>query len=422
VLIVTFVQALSLVFLGCLLALAIWQRLNIGMLALAAALPILALAHVDPDTLYEAFPGNLFVLIAGVTLLFAHLERSGGLAVVVKGIYASVGDRHWLLPWAGFAIASAMSTAGAFSTAPIAFLVPMIAAVSVNYRSTFLVCELAVVIGANASGLSPLNPTGAVVRTAADKFGVSYSGWGLWAVGVLVALVVVFGLQQLDLRQRRRGRGYTVTPAPAEAHLEDATAVARPVYMWCSGAALVAFLFLVIVPKTDVGITAMAMAVVLQIVFRPNEKALLARIPWNSILLLCGLLTYLGLLQVIGTIASIQHGLNHLGTGALLILVVAYMTALLCNIESSTLGVLGLITPLVFAAFGTSPQTFWILAAVCVPATLMVMNPIHVAGTLIIGNSAEKDQDRLFSRLLLTAASLAVVVPGLLAIVPIAIG
>jgi hypothetical protein len=95
----------------------------------------------------------------------------------------------------------------------------MIAAVSVNYRSTFLVCELAVVIGANASGLSPLNPTGAVVRTAADKFHVSYPGWGLWAVSVLVALVVVFGLQQIDLRQRRRGRGYTVTPAPGRCWL-----------------------------------------------------------------------------------------------------------------------------------------------------------------------------------------------------------
>ncbi len=418
----TFTQALSLVFLASLLVIAIWQRLNIGMLALAAALPILALSHVSAATLYESFPGNLFVLIAGVTLLFAHLERSGALAVVVKAIYAGIGDRHWLLPWAGFAIASAMSTAGAFSTAPIAFLVPMIAAVSVNYRSTFYVCELAVVIGANASGLSPLNPTGAVIRTSANKFHVDYSGWGLWAVGVVVAIVVVVGLQQLDLLQRRRGGGYSVTPAPAAAAIEATETGENVVYMWCAGLALVAFVCLVVFPKTDVGVTAMAMVVILQILFRPSEKALLARIPWNSILLLCGLLTYLGLLQQIGTIASIQKALNHLGTGALLILVVAYMTALLCNIESSTLGVLGLITPLVFAAFGNSGQTFWIVAAVCVPATLMVMNPIHVAGTLIIGNSAEKDQDRLFRRLLGTAASLAVVVPGLLALVPIAIG
>lgn len=418
----TFTQALSLVFLASLLVLAIWQRLNIGMLALAAALPILALSHASVTVLYEAFPGNLFVLIAGVTLLFAHLERSGALAVVVTAIYSGIGDRHWLLPWAGFAIACAMSTAGAFSTAPIAFLVPMIAAVSVNYRSTFYVCELAVVIGANASGLSPLNPTGAVVRTAANKFHVAYSGWGLWLVAVVVAVVVVLGIQQLDFLQRRRGRGYTVTPAPAAVPVITSEAATNVAYRWCSGVALIAFVGLVIFPKTDVGITAMAMAVILQILFRPNEKALLARIPWNSILLLCGLLTYLGLLHQIGTIASIQKALNHLGTGSLLILVVAYMTALLCNIESSTLGVLGLITPLVFAAFGNSGQTFWIIAAVCVPATLMVMNPIHVAGTLIIGNSAEKDHDRLFRRLLGTAVSLAVVAPGVMALVPIAVG
>ena len=55
----------------------------------------------------------------------------------------------------------------------------------------------------------------------------------------------------------------------------------------------------------------------------------------NSILLLCGLLTYLGLLQQVGTIASIQKALDHLGTGSPLILVVGYMTALLCNIVTA---------------------------------------------------------------------------------------
>ena len=414
-------QSLSLVLLGLVLVLAIWQRLNIGMLALAAALPILMLSGANVDTMYRAFPGNLFVLIAGVSLLFAHLERSGALAVVVKGTFAAVGDRHWLLPWASFLLAGAMSTAGAFSTAPIAFLVPMIAYVSVGYSSIFLLTELAVVIGANSAGLSPLNPTGALIHTIADKYHVTYSVWGLWAVSVAVAVVVVFALQMIALVQKRRGHEYVVTPAPTE-QIHDPKEGTNLAYMWCSGLALIAFVLLVVFAKTDVGITAMAMVVLLQVVFRPNEKALLSRIPWNSILLLCGLLTYLGLMQQIGTMAGIQRALNHLGTGALLIIVLSYMTVLLCNIESSTLGVLGLMMPLVFATYGSGTQTFWIVVAVAVPAALMVMSPIHVAGTLIIGNSAAKDQDRLFRRLLGTAASLAVVVPGLLVLVPVAMG
>ena len=412
-------QGISIALLVVVLVLAIWRRMNIGVLALAAALPVLALSGLPAKTMYTAFPGDLFVLIAGVSLLFAHLERSGALAWFVDRVYRAVGERTALLPWAGFLIAGALSTAGAFSTAPIAFLVPMVAHVSVRYRASFLLSELAVVIAANCAGLSPLNPTGAVVRAAAVKLDVTYSGWGLWAVSISVAAAVVAVLQLADALARRRGHAFDVVPAPAATSDGDP----RPgvAYMACSGVALLAFLLLVVVVKTDVGVTAMCLAALQQIVFRPVERTLLARIPWNSILLLCGLLTYLGLMQQIGTIDSIARILGHLGTGALLILVIAYLTALLCNIESSTLGVLGLIMPIAFASFGHTGVAFWVTAAVCVPAALMVMNPIHVAGTLIIGNSAVEYQDALFRRLLALAGCLALIVPGLLAVVPIAL-
>jgi Na+/H+ antiporter NhaD/arsenite permease-like protein len=415
----TVAQGVSVALLVVVLILAIWRRMNIGVLALAAALPVLALSGLPVKTMYTSFPGDIFVLIAGVSLLFAHLERSGALAWFVERVYRRVGDRHALLPWAGFLIGGALSTAGAFSTAVIAFLVPMVAHVSLRYRGTFLLSELAVIIAANCAGLSPLNPTGAVIRTAASKLGVTYPVWGLWAVSIGVAAAVVAVLQSLVALARRRGRAFDVSPAPGATH--DDEPAPNVAYMAGSAVALLAFVLLVVVAKTDVGVTAMCLAALQQIAFRPNERALLARIPWNSILLLCGLLTYLGLTQAIGTMDSIAHILRHLGTGALLILVIAYLTALLCNIESSTLGVLGLITPIAFSAFGHTGVVFWVTAAVCVPAALMVMNPIHVAGTLIIGNSAVEYQDALFRRLLALAGGLALIVPGLLALVPIAL-
>ncbi|MCU1650176.1 MAG: putative dicarboxylate carrier protein [Pseudonocardia sp.] len=111
--------------------------MNIGVLALAAALPVLFLSGLDPKVMYQTFPGDLFVLIAGVSALFAHLERSGALARVVEKVYATVGERQALLPWTGFLLAALLSTAGAFSTAPIAFLVPMVAHGGVRYRASF---------------------------------------------------------------------------------------------------------------------------------------------------------------------------------------------------------------------------------------------------------------------------------------------
>jgi di/tricarboxylate transporter len=369
--------------------------------------------------------------------MFAHLERSGALAKVVEKVYAAVGDRQALLPWAGFLLATLLSTAGAFSTAPIAFLVPMVAHVGVRYRASFYLCELAVVIGANSAGLSPLNPTGATVRAAATKLHVTYSGWGLWAVSMVVAFLVVLVLQVANAVQRSRGRAFELVPAPAAAGEDPpgggvdnhrgvdnnggAAAAPNRAYMWCSGLGFVAFVLLVVLAKADVGVTAMCLVALLQIAFRPSERALLARLPWSAMLLLCGLLTYLGLMQKIGTIDSIAAVLHGLGAGIALVLVLAYLTAILCNIESSTLGVLGLMTPIVYTAFAHSPLTFWVTAAVTVPAALMVMNPIHVAGTLIISNSAVDQQEALFRRLLTLAVSLAIIVPGLLAIIPIAL-
>jgi di/tricarboxylate transporter len=442
---VSAVQALSLVLLVVVLVVAIWRRMNIGVLALAAALPILLLSGLDPKVMYQTFPGDLFVLIAGVSALFAHLERSGALAKVVEKVYATVGDRQALLPWTGFLLGALLSTAGAFSTAPIAFLVPMVAHVGVRYRASFYLCELAVIIGANSAGLSPLNPTGATVRAAATKLHVTYSVWGLWAVSMVVATIVVLVLQGLNAVQRRRGRAFELVPAPAAASDDnkgsqnkgsenkgsenkgsenkgsDADSAPNRAYMWCSGLGFVAFVLLVVIVKADVGVSAMCLVALLQIAFHPNERALLTRLPWSSILLLCGLLTYLGLMQKIGTIDSIASVLHGLGAGIALVLVLAYLTAILCNIESSTLGVLGLMTPIVYTAFAHSPLTFWVTCAVTVPAALMVMNPIHVAGTLIISNSAADQQEALFRRLLTLAVSLAVVVPGLLAIIPIAL-
>ncbi|MFC6712994.1 SLC13 family permease [Branchiibius cervicis] len=408
----SFVQLLSLILLAGVLVIAIWRRINIGVLALAAAFPVMLISGVDADTLYKSFPGNLVVLIAGVSMLFAHLERSGALAVIVERVYATVGDRTWLLPWAGFFLAAAFSTAGAFSTAPIAFLVPMIAHVTTRYRASFLLCELGVIIGANSAGLSPLNPTGAVIKTAADKAGVHYNTWALWAASMGAAIIVVAVLQVIDRARARKGRQFAPEPAPAQD--SSSASSATPAYAWASAVGLLAFVVCVVVFKTDVGITSMVVVVVLQLVFRPSERAILGRIPWPSILLLTGLLTYLGLMKDVGTMDSIERGLEHIGTGALLILVIAYITVLLCNIESSTIGIFGLMTPLVFVSFGDQAGLIWVLIAVCVPAALMVMNPIHVAGTLVIANTATKDQDRLFRYLLGTAVSLAIVVPAVL--------
>ncbi|WP_270238386.1 hypothetical protein [Rothia kristinae] len=225
---------------------------------------------------------------------------------------------------------------------------PTIAHLSRRFPRSFLISELAVVIGANSAGLSPLNPAGAVIRKVADQHHITYQPWLIWALSLAMATAVVLVLQ-IGLA---RFRGPVAGQNPQEV-TTDAQPYTRP---------------LVIV----------------------DEDAARGLRPTYAI-----------------TAAA-----------SLLVFVLAYMTAALCNIESSTLGVLGLVMPLVFSAFGENPALTWVLAAVAAPATLTVMNPIHVAGTLIISYTDERDQQALFRRLLALSVGITCVAPGLAAIVP----
>jgi len=421
------VQTLSLALLALALILAIWRRINIGLLALAATFVLALTAHLTAEDVYEAFPGSIFVLLVGVSLLFGHLERSGALTWFVDRVYRLIGERTHLIPWAGFLIGAVLSSLGAFATAPITLLVPTIAHLSRRFPRSFLISELAVVIGANSAGLSPLNPAGAVIRKVADQHHISYQPWLIWALSLAMAAAVVLVLQIGLARFRGPAAGQNPQDIAADAQPytrplvivdEDAARGLRPAYAITAAASLLVFVLFVVFAKTDVGLTAVALVIVLQLLFRPEEKKLLRSVPWPSVLLLCGLLTYLGALQSIGTMDTIQAGLESTGSQVLLVFLLAYMTAALCNIESSTLGVLGLVMPLVFSAFGENPALTWVLAAVAAPATLTVMNPIHVAGTLIISYTDERDQQALFRRLLALSLGITCVAPGLAAIVP----
>jgi Na+/H+ antiporter NhaD/arsenite permease-like protein len=416
-------QLISLILLVLILVGAVWKKINIGILSLLATFVLFVIVGASPEDVYSSFPANLVVLIIGVSLMFSHLELSGAIHWIINGAFRIVGEKKWLIPWVGFALGGFLSTVGVFGTGPVAILVPIIAFISVKYPGTYLINALGVIMGSIGLGMSPLNPTGATISHLADNVGVSYPEWSLWVVAVIVTAVALAALQIVFGWLAKRGKAIA---EPKASQVEDgeessSTSVNTP-YAVSSIIGLLLFVVCVIAFGLDVGLTSMAVAAVLQLIFHPAQKDMLSRVPWGATLLIGGLLTYLGLLESIGTIDSIQSSMSAVGSGAVLLLVLAYLTAVLCNVESSALGVLSLTMPLAFGFFGDSPLIFWIVAAIAVPSGLMVMNPIHIAGTLVIANAEEDRQNNVFRIFLITSLCLTAVVPGLLSIIPLSLG
>lgn len=419
----TTAQIIALILLLLILIGAVWKKINIGVLSLFAAFILLIVSGASADDVYSSFPANLVVLIIGVSLMFSHLELSGAVHWIINGAFRVVGDRRALIPWVGFALGGFLSTVGIFGTGPVAILVPIIAFISVKYPGTYLINALGVIMGSIGLGMSPLNPTGATISHLAAKAGVSYSEWSLWLVAVVVTAVCLAALQIVFRWLARRGQALVEPQASQVAEGEQSRSTpTNAVYAVSSIIGLLIFVLCVIAFGLDVGLTSMAVAAILQIVFHPAQKEMFSRVPWGATLLIGGLLTYLGLLESVGTIDAIQAGMGAVGSGAVLLLVLAYLTAVLCNVESSALGVLSLTMPLAFGFFSDSPNVFWIIAAIAVPSGLMVMNPIHIAGTLVVANAQEDRQNTVFRIFLATSLCLTAIIPGLLSVIPLSLG
>lgn len=421
----TSIQITSLAILAGILAVSILRKINIGIAALTATLVLCVLGHVSAADAIKQFPASLVILIIGVTLLFAHADRSGAVTWLVTKALAATGGRAHVMPWLGFGLGAALSTIGAFPTAPISLLLPILAHIArtrgLNYVSMAVVC----VLGSNAAGVSPLSPAGALLKTIAEKAHVSYSPWEVYAVflGMHVilaaAILAITGVKAAVPAERVPVvvGGPAASPEPLES-----TPVPRPVnqrYLIASLIALVAFVLITVVFRLDVGLTAVTLAFLLQLAFRPPEAELLQKVPWNVVLLLGGLVIYLGMLDTVGTLHSIEKLLGGIDAPVLLIIVVAYLTAVISNMESSTLGVLG-VMPVALSVTGhSSIGATAVMIAVTMAGAVVVMSPMHIAGALIIGNTPYRDQTALFRRLLIWPAVLTLIVPPLACLYPI---
>lgn len=83
------------------------RNINMGALALVAAFVVgLAVYDVTADDVVGGFPGDLFVILVGVTYLFALAKNNGTVDYILHVAVRAVRGRVALVPWAMFVVRS----------------------------------------------------------------------------------------------------------------------------------------------------------------------------------------------------------------------------------------------------------------------------------------------------------------------------
>ena len=97
-----------------------FTSVHMGALALVAAFAVgSSVAGENADDVFGGFPGDLFVVLVGVTFLFAIAKNNGTIEWLVHAATRAVRGRIVLIPWVMFLITAALTAVGAVVPAAI---------------------------------------------------------------------------------------------------------------------------------------------------------------------------------------------------------------------------------------------------------------------------------------------------------------
>ncbi|MFG2542283.1 SLC13 family permease [Streptomyces sp. NPDC048594] len=443
-------ELVSILVLVVVFVIATTRSVNMGALAFAAAFGVGTLvADLDADGIFAGFPGDLFVVLVGVTYLFAIARANGTTDWLVHAAVRLVRGRVALIPWVMFALTGALTAIGAVSPAAVAIVAPIALSFATRYAISPLLMGTMVVHGAQAGGFSPISIYGSIVNGIVEREGLPGSEVGLFLASLIANLLIaavlfaVLGGRKLWARgsvpvdgdgpaeatgtgaggaaEKGPGKGTgTAGTAPTAVAVRpdrdtDGTGGATrltPARI-ATLVALVALVVAVLGFDLDAGLTAVSLAVVLSTAWPDDSRRAVGEIAWSTVLLICGVLTYVGVLEEMGTITWAGEGVGGIGVPLLAAVLLCYIGAIVSAFASSV-GIMGALIPLAvpFLAQGEIGAV-GMVAALAVSATVVDVSPFSTNGALVLAAAPDVDRDRFFRQLMVYGGIVVAAVPAL---------
>lgn len=454
---------LSVIILGVMFLLATVLPLNMGALAFVGAFLLGSVVlGMSTTEILANFPGGLFLTIVGVTYLFAIAQNNGTIDLLVRGAVRMVGSKVALIPWVMFAITAVITAVGALSPAAVAIIAPIALSFAAKHKINPLMMGMMVIHGAQAGGFSPIAVYGVTVNGIIAKTELETSPMAIFLASfffnlaiAVVLFIVLGGSKLLSTKAGRvvekaaesrmavsvgaRSAGVTLqgsgsnvstgvsskgtsggsgtssanssgSSAAGAAHA-SANGARATVPQLVTVAGLIALAVISLGFKVDVGFVSITIAMVLALVSPAAQKGAINKISWSTVLLICGMLTFVGVLEEAGTIKFVSSGVANLGMPLLAALLICYIGGVVSAFASST-AILAALIPLAVPFLATGEiGAVGVIAALAVASTIVDVSPFSTNGALVLANAPEDvDKDRFYKQIL--AYSGIVVVAG----------
>lgn len=463
------VEVVSILVLCAIFLIATLLPIHMGALAISAAFVVGMFVLKGPfddkvDQIAGGFPGDLFVILAGVTFLFAIAKNNGTIDWLVHAAVGSVRGRVAYIPWIMFLVTAVLTAVGAVVPAAVAIIAPVGMGFARRYKISPVLMGLMIINGATAGGFSPISIFGAITNGVVERKHLEGSPLFLFAASFVfnvmlgVITYVLFGGRQLiGMRDtgdgtleaadsstdgeaggsgggalvgagtRRHPHGLRAGPAEQTGTTRTATAtlprldddVAEPepvtsldVHRTLTLIGLLTLAIGALFFNLDVGFSAFVVAVVLSLTDPQGTKGAVNQIAWPTVLLVCGIVTYVSLMENIGTIDFLGAKVATIGAPLVAAVLICYIGGFVSAFASTT-GILGALIPLAvpFLQDGQGIGAIGLITALAISASVVDSSPFSTSGSLVVANAPDEQRDFVFRRLIQWGFSMVLIAP-----------
>jgi di/tricarboxylate transporter len=428
-------ELLSILILVAIFAMGTLTPVNMGVLGIVAAFGLGTALGVSEDDIFAGFPGDLFVILVGVTYLFAIASNNGTVDWLVQAAVRAVGGRAAAIPWVMFGVTAVLTASGAVVPGAVAIVAPIALGFAVRYKINPVLMGLFVINGATAGGFSPISVFGSIVNGVVERNNLAENATLLFAssfvFNTLLCFVAFLLFGGRELLQRRVA---VDEPAAASGRFEREQrekAAASPERPPIAGGAavtadevpsldrekiftLIGIVTLVVVAlafDVDVGFVALSIAAVLSLLSPAATKGAVNKIAWPTVLLICGIVMYVGLLEEIGTIDWLGEHVATISAPLIAALLICYVGGVVSAFASTT-GILAALIPLAVPLLEAGAVgAVGLIIALSISSSVVDSSPFSTSGALTVANTPDERRDFVYRRLIQWGFSMVLIAP-----------
>lgn len=367
---------------------------------------------IKPGDIIKMWPISIFFVILAISLFYNFAMTNGTLEKLAQHMLYRTRKVPKLLPFAIFIAATILAALGAGFFAVMAFFTPITMLLCRKTGLSPLIGALAVNYGALCGNNFMISPGGVVFIGLMNQAGYEAVSYGFEFQIFLASFVVPIVVLSLLIlfNTRKKGNADVVDISLPEAF----NAVQKKTLALVVSMIVVVLIFPIlhiIFPQVgliktldkaiDVGLVAVVFAVLALLMNLGDEKEVIKKVPWGTLIMICGVGMLISVAIKAGTVKLIAGFVTDTIPAPVVPIVMAAIGGFM-SFFSSTMGV---VTPALFPLVPNLAEASGIDAAVLFSAIVIgaqatAISPFSSGGSLVLSTVSEEERVDMFGKLI----------------------